>query len=60
MAPSLAMLDDSEMSTMLSGQVDNLFQDQTFLQDGKPDRECLSNKSADVLVNTVYYPCGQI
>ena len=37
----------------MSDQVDNLFQDQIFLRDGKPDRECLCNKAADVPVNTI-------
>jgi hypothetical protein len=37
----------------LSDQVDNLFQDQIFLRDGKPDRECLGDKAADVPVNTI-------
>jgi hypothetical protein len=37
----------------LSNQIDNLLQDQIFLRDGKPDRECLGNKAADVPVNTI-------
>ncbi len=37
----------------MSDQVDGLLQDQIFLRDGKPDRECLGNKAADVLVNTI-------
>ena len=38
---------------MLSDQVDNLLQDQIFLGHGKPDRECLGYKAADVAVNTI-------
>ena len=37
----------------MSDQVDNFFQDQIFLRDGKPNRECLGNKAADVPVNTI-------
>ena len=37
----------------MSDQVDNFFQDQIFLRDGKPDRKCLGNKAADVPVNTI-------
>jgi hypothetical protein len=37
----------------LSDQVDDLLQDQIFLRDGKPDRECLVDKAADVPMNTI-------
>ena len=37
----------------MSDQVDNLFQDKIFLWDGKPDRECLGNKAANVPMNAI-------
>ena len=39
--------------TILSDQIDNLYQDQIFLRDGGPNRECLGNKAANVPVDTV-------
>ena len=40
-------------TTILFDQVDNLLQDQIILWGGKPDRECLGNKFAYVLVNII-------
>ena len=37
----------------MSDQVDNFLQDEIFLWDGKPDRECLRDEAADVPVNTI-------
>jgi len=54
---SIDVLDNSTTSTIgrstiLSDHVNNLLQDQIFLDD-KSDRECLGNKAADVPVNTI-------